>query len=172
MIAPGTYKARAREWALGKSQNGKEQIAVLFELVGGPHDGQSITWFGYFTDATLDRTLDSLRHCGWSSDSLAELDGLDQNEVEIVVDQEEYQGKTRTKVQWVNRPSKLALKEQLSAQEAQAFAARLRGRTVAHKQKYGSPAAAQPRQDRRPNDRFNGDPGPGYTDDPQDEIPF
>jgi hypothetical protein len=142
MITPGTYKARAREWALGMSQNGKEQIAVLFDLVGGPHDGQSITWFGYFTDAAVDRTLDSLRHCGWSSDNLAELDGLDQNEVEIVVDEEFYEGKTRTKVKWVNRPSRLALKEQLSPQAAQAFAARLRGRTVAHKQKYGAQPAA------------------------------
>ncbi len=176
-IQQGTYKARAREWALGMSANGKEQIAVLFELIGGEYAGQLITWFGYFTDAAVDRTLDSLRHCGWSSDSLAELDGLDQNEVEIVVEEDTYEGKTRSKVRWVNRPSRLALKEQMTPQAMQAFAAKLRGRTVAHKQKYGSPhatSAAQPsaaNSNRQPaQQQLAAGGGAGAVVD--DDIPF
>lgn len=179
MIPSGTYKARAKEWALGMSQTGKEQIAVLFELADGELAGQTITWFGYFTDNTLDRTLDSLRHCGWQSDSLADLDHLDTNEVEIVVEEDTYEGKTRSKVRWVNRPSRLALKEQLNPQAIQAFAARLRGRTVAHKQQYAkggqAPANAQNGggQHRQSGQAtYGGAAAAPAGIDPSDEIPF
>jgi len=138
----GTHKARAKEWALGISSTNKEQIAVMFEFVGGEHDGKHITWFGYFTDGTVDRTLESLRHCGWESDSLAELDTLGNCEVELVIEDEEYEGKWRSKVKWVNRVAKLALKEQMNAAQVAAFAARMRGKTVASKKKYGAPPAA------------------------------
>lgn len=168
----GNHRARAKEWALGVSSTGKEQIGVMFELVGGEHAGKHITWFGYFTDGAVDRTLESLRHCGWDSDNLADLDSLGANEVDLVVDDEEYEGKWRSRVKWVNRVSRLQMKEQMSPAQVQAFAAKLRGKAVASKKKYGEQPSSQPRQDRRSNDRFNGDPGPGYGDDPQDEIPF
>lgn len=162
----GTHRARATEWQLGISSTGKEQIGVMFELVGGPHDGKHITWFGYFTDNTVDRTLESLRHCGWDSDNLAELDGLAANEVELVVEDEEYEGKVRSKVKWVNRVSRLQMKEQMSPAQVQAFAARLRGKTVASKQKYGAqPAPSAPSN--------NASRGPAQQAlDPEDQIPF
>jgi hypothetical protein len=162
-MKPGTYKARAKEWALGISSTGKEQIAVMFQIVGGEIDGQSITWFGYFTEGAIDRTLDSMRHCGWDSDSLAEIDALGNNEVEIVVEEESYDGKTRCKVKWVNRISKLALKEQMTPSAAQAFAAKLRGKTVAHKRKYGAQPAAQSRSNG--SEDGGGYFGPPPTDD-------
>lgn len=172
----GTFKARAREWALGHSKNGNEQVAVLFEITQGEHAGKSVTWFGSFTDATTERTLDSLRHCGWTGDNFAELNGLDANEVEIVVDEDDYEGKRRTKVQWVNRPSRLAMREQMSAQQASAFAAKMRGRALQHRQKYGAqpaPTAAAPRTPSKPRDSMNATPsdwgGPTPTDD---DIPF
>lgn len=172
----GTFAARAQEWALGVSQGGNEQVAVLFRIIGGEHDGQCLTWFGHFTEKTLDRTLDSLRHCGWASDSIAELDGLDANEVQIVVDEEEYEGKLRTRIKWVNRPSRLALKEQMTPDAAKAFAARLRGKTIAHRQKYGAqPASTSTRQSTQSQNgsRFggSGEPAPGATDY-DDDIPF
>lgn len=165
----GTFKARAKEWALGLSSTSKEQVAVLFEITQGEHAGKSLTWFGYFTEQTTDRTLDSLRHCGWDGDNFVELKGLDANEVEIVVDEEEYEGKTRTKVQWVNRPSRLAMREQMNGQAAAAFAAKMRGRALQHKAKYGAqpaPTAAKPAAQR---DAMDPDPtdygGPPHTDD-------
>lgn len=163
----GTHKARAKEWALGLSQTGKEQIAVLFEITSGPHAGKSITWFGYFTDQTVDRTLESLRHCGWDSDSLADLDGLGENEVVLVVEDETYEGKTRSRVKWVNRESRLALKDQMSAAQVQAFAARMRGKTVASKQKYG----AQPQPDRSRARQGSFD-APDFGPPQDDDIPF
>jgi hypothetical protein len=170
----GTHRARAEEWQLGVSSTGKEQIGVMFQLIGA-HEGKHITWFGYFTDNTVDRTLESLRHCGWDSDNLAELDSLGANEVELVIEDETYEGKTRSKVKWVNRPSRLQMKEQMNPAQIAAFAARLRGKTVASKQKYGAQPAAQPAASangRKPEQRSvddgyaSGDPGP------EDTIPF
>lgn len=167
----GTFKGRAKEWALGMSSGGKEQIAVMFELTGD-HAGQTITWFGYFTENTVDRTLDSLRHCGWDNDNIAELDNLSANEVDLVLDEEEYEGKVRTKVKWVNRPARLMMKEQMTPAAAAAFAQRLRGKTVAHKQKY---VAAQPKTQASGHARSpagNGPPPDEWVPPTDDEINF
>jgi len=147
MSIAGTHRGRAREWALGHASNGNEQIAVLFELTQGEHAGKTITWFGSFSDAAVDRTLDSLRHCGWDGDNFAALDGLDANEVELVIQPETYEGKTRDRVRWVNRPSRLALREQMGPGAASAFAAKMRAKALAHKQSYeqNTPRPSTPR---------------------------
>jgi len=139
----GTWKARAVDAQLG-GEGGKEQIAVMFQFTEGAHQGKHITWFGHFTEKTVDRTIESLRHCGWNSDSLADLSGLGDEEVLLVVEDEEYEGKWRSRVRWVNRQSKLALKNPMDASQVAAFAARLRGKTVASKQKYGAQHASAP----------------------------
>lgn len=166
MSMQGTHKARAKEWGLGHSSTGKEQVAVLFELTAGEHQGKYITWYGYFTETTVDRTLDSLRHCGWDGDNFVTLEGLGKNEVELVIEPEEYQGKVNDRVKWVNRLSTIALKEKMSGDALATFAAKMRGKALAHKQSYGGPRtqakpangpsgqAAGPRDDewRPPND--------------------
>lgn len=171
MSMQGTHKGRAKEWALGHSSTGKEQVAVLFEITAGEHQGKHITWYGYFTDNTVDRTLDSLRHCGWDGDNFVALEGLNRNEVELVIEPEEYQGKWHDRVKWVNRPSTIALKDPMSGEALSAFAARMRGKAVAHKQKYGAPTA--------PRTSTNGQRGPaaGPRDDEwrpptDDDIPY
>lgn len=143
MTMQGTHRARAREWALGHSSNGNEQVAVLFEITQGEHQGRTITWFGFFTDKTAERTLDSLRHCGWDGDDFVNLTGLDANEVELVIAEEEYQGKFHDRVQWVNRPASLSLKAQMNSAQMAEFAQRMRGFAVQHRQKYGAGAPRQ-----------------------------
>lgn len=171
-----TAKGVAVEWTLGVADTGNEQIAVLFRVVGGELDGNHYTWRGYFTEKAIDRTLDALRYCGWDSDSLAELDNLGANEVSLQLEDEVSQktGKTYTKVAFVNRPQRLVVNNQMSPQQAAAFAARLRGKTVAHKQQYGAQPAAAPAASRQPaattQRRQQSEPDPGATD--FDDIPF
>jgi hypothetical protein len=81
------------------SDKGAEQVTVLFKLKGGPNNGDNIEWTGYLTDKTLARTNESLRYMGW--------DGVDdksvmKNDVSLVIEIDEYKGKQRAKVQWVN----------------------------------------------------------------------
>jgi hypothetical protein len=141
-------KARARKdsWDLGKSGD-KECVAVLFDYVDQNGEAGSIQWWGYFTDKTWERTLESLRYMGWQGDDLGSLDSLDANEVELVLDEEEYQGKKSTKVQWVNRLQALYIKDPMDQGERASFAARMRGRIAQHNQQSGQRRAttSQPR---------------------------
>ena len=129
----GRYRARGVQAALGKTSKGGEQVAVEFQVYdaeGVP--GESITWYGYFTEKTFERTIESLRLCGWTGNDLSDLSGVDANEVSLTIENEEYNGTTRSKVQWVNAPGAgLTLKEQLSPEEATSFAQRMKGRIVA-----------------------------------------
>jgi hypothetical protein len=86
------------------SKSGTPQVVVNFEVLEGPEQGRRIAWFGYFTEKTVARTIESLRFCGFKGDdlALAVTQKLDQ-EVQIAVAHEEYDGKPQAKVRWVNR---------------------------------------------------------------------
>jgi len=103
MIPAATYRAQAIDGHLGFTSKGNEQVVVRFEIVDGPQKDQSIQWFGFFTEACFDRTIQSLRHCGWKGDDVSELTGIDTREVDIVVEHDTYQGKVTPKVRWVNQ---------------------------------------------------------------------
>ncbi len=152
----GTHRARAKQWVLNEI-NGKHRLTISFELTDGPHKGQSIVWDGYFTDATWQRTFDSMRHCGWEGTDVGDLSGLDKNEVELVIEQETYEGKLRDKVKWVNRLGGVGTRNALTGEALRSLADSMRSRATAHKQDYGKPRAQ----------RDNGPPE--YTDE---DIPY
>ena len=102
MISKGTHPAVATDIQWGTAgQDNKKQIAVTFRILEGEDQGLNITWFGYFTAKTYERTCEALRYCGWRGNQLDDLGTLDQK-VQIVVEHEEYEGKNRAKVAWVN----------------------------------------------------------------------
>jgi hypothetical protein len=92
----GRYLARAVDGAWGRTGTGIEQVAVLFKL----ETDRQLTWYGYLTDKTSERTMNSLITCGVTD--LETLAGLDTNEVELVIEHDTYNGKTTAKVLWVN----------------------------------------------------------------------
>src|SRR4051812_22051672 len=111
----GRFRARAREWDFGESSKNTEQIAVQFEITEGDEKGRTLTWYGYFTDKTAERTLESMRFMGWTGDDPTHPDNLNANEVEIVVEPEEYtndkgETKIQSRIRWVNRAGGIALK--------------------------------------------------------------
>ncbi len=119
LIPEGTYRAQAVDGHLGYTSKNNEQVVVRFAIVGGPHDGESVQWFGFFTDACFDRTIRSLRYCGWQGDDVADLTGIDANEVDIVVGHNEYKGKITPRVSWVNQVGGLS---GMTPQQAHDFA--------------------------------------------------
>ena len=147
MLENGKYRGRPTSAALGLTKGGKEQIAVQFDLVDPA--GESIAWYGYFTEGTMERTIQSLRYCGWTGTDLSvftEGQPLPEEvcrEVELVVEQEEYEGKVRAKVQWVNGGGGLALKNALTLDQAQAFARRMQG-VITAMDRQGSQTRANP----------------------------
>lgn len=130
MIQPGKYRAYAKGAKFDKTKaKGTDYVAVEFEIMEGPHKGETITWYGYFTEATQGRTVESLQHagCTFPGDDVTDLEGLGTTEVQIVVNHEEYQGKTSARVQWVNSMSVGPQVHQMAPDQKSAFAARLRG---------------------------------------------
>lgn len=122
----GKYRARATEWDLAEAGTGSPQVAVGFELLDDGYVGRRITWYGYWSDAALEITVKALRACGWKGNDLLELSGLDANEVDLVIENEEYEGQWTPRVKFVNVPGGLAIKAPMSDDKRKAFAAQMR----------------------------------------------
>lgn len=166
----GKYKGRAKTWGLGETSKGDPQVAVEFTIPVEGGDPALRTWYGYFTDKTADRTIESLRTCGWKGDDLSDLTGLDANEVELVIDEEEYpvgSGKMRDKVEWINKLSSGAiLKTPMSEDKAKSFAAQMKARIRAFDAAGGKKTTAQ---------KSNGSAAPASPEPPpisDADLPF
>jgi len=137
MLPEGTFAAVARGATLSESENKKTpQVVVSFEITTAEHAGTTINWFGFLTDKTTERTIESLRYAGWKGSDLSDLSDLSKSDtpiVELVIEHEEYEGKTRPKVQWVNRVGRAG--KALPAEQAKALAAKMRGAIAAVDQK-------------------------------------
>lgn len=98
---PGIYTAKACGPAeLGTSRvKGTPQVQVPLEL----ENGRKIVWNGYLTEGAAEFTIKALKFLGFKEKSLSKLDGANlENEVSVTLDYEEYDGKQRLRVQWIN----------------------------------------------------------------------
>lgn len=131
---PGSYRAKAISKDLCFTSTGKEQVAVGFEVTdGGPQHGRHITWFGFFTDAAMGYTFEKLRILGWQGSDVSDLSGIGESgEVEIVCGEEQYNGKTYIKVQFINAlgSAGMAVKNTMDDAQKRAFAARMKSFVV------------------------------------------
>lgn len=132
----GTFTARACGWELTKSKNkGTEEMLVKFVL----DDGTYVYWDGWLTEKAWARTVDSLKACGWDGVSMETMEGMGTLDVELVLEEEEYEGVTRTKVKWVNpiggAPMKVS--SPMTGDERRRFLAKMQARL-----KQAGPAAA------------------------------
>jgi hypothetical protein len=168
-LQPGTYKARGIAAQLGFTEGGKEQVAVQLEILDENYHGETISWYGYFTEKTADRTLESLRLLGWASDDLFDLSGIGSTEIRAILEEEDYNGKMILKVKWINGPGGLALKAPMSDAQARDFSQRMKGLVLSNKQRAGSAPKTAPKTQQRtaPPRR---DDVPPHGDD--DHIPF
>jgi hypothetical protein len=121
MLEPGKYRAVAQPgYALRKTRSDKPYVGIVFRVTRGERAGEIVEWSGWLSEKAARGTMRSLRACGWQGDDVSDLGNLD-HEVEIVVDNEEYDGKIRARVKWVNSP-----RLELAAEEAKEISARLR----------------------------------------------
>lgn len=156
MITPGRYLATATGSAIGRAKSGTEQIAVGFDVhVEDPETKQQsamhMTWFGFFTDATLETTDKALAALGFDA-TVRDISELNPEvpedspivgaEVEVVLQhKEDLDGNQRLEIRWVNRKGGgVAMKDRMEATEAKSFAANLRKRLLAAR----GPGAGKP----------------------------
>jgi hypothetical protein len=126
LIPIGMYRARVAVAALAGTSSGTEHVYALFQILEGEHEGQFVPWYAFFTDVTSRKTVESLRYCGWRGCDLANLDGVQENEVTIEVEHGQRSGKTEARVAWVHHSSRLTDFDPMPPEEARAFAERMR----------------------------------------------
>lgn len=121
MVKPGTYLAHVKEYGVipPKAEGKAPKVTITFEVGGG----DTITYFGAMSPEGAEYTMKNLLRCGFKSDDLSALaseGAFDGREVEIVVANEEYNGKSYTKVKWINEAGgqkfKTLAKNEVSAQ--------------------------------------------------------
>ena len=127
----GKFRAKAQTSELGYSTNGNEQVTVQFELLEGPDLGKTITWWGYFSEKTADRTLRALLDSGWDGKDVSVLDGLGSKDVRLTIGNDTYNGETRQRVQWVNPLTGPKTKTPMADTDRASFAEKMKGRTMA-----------------------------------------
>jgi len=172
----GSFRAQAviGTATLGVSSKGTDQVGVEIEILEGPGAGEKKTWYGYFTEATAQRTVESLKHMGWSGvwGELAETVGT--KECVAVLDWETYNGVESLKVQWINAAGGVAMKQTMDAGSRAAFEARMKS-TVAGVFG-GAPAKPAPRaaapQRPAPQGRPASPPPPSQSNEPEDQLDF
>jgi hypothetical protein len=131
-IPDGHYRARCKSAELCLTSAGNEQIQAIFELLDPDYDGVTVPWWGFFTEKTAERTMQSLRYCGWQGDDLTSLEGVSTNEVSVEVEQNTYNGKTNPRVAWVNRvgSGELKVKAPMADAQKKAFAKRMKALAI------------------------------------------
>jgi hypothetical protein len=148
MIPEGSWKAKGGAWAIGTASTGTDQVGVEIIFLEGPAKDERRTWYGYFTDAAFERTIESLRLLGWKGSDLSDLTGIGTTEVYAVVAHEQDQhGEIRERVAWINDLGGVAMSNRMDEGSAKAFAARMRGKILALDaaggRKPGAPAMRQ-----------------------------
>jgi hypothetical protein len=111
LIKPGPYEAKIVDYGIGSTKAGNPQVAIVFQFEDDTTVRHRLTWYGHFTEKTLERTIDSLLICGMRGDDPRVLAGgpesgtLDmETEVSIVVEHEkDEEGHIRAKIRWINR---------------------------------------------------------------------
>lgn len=136
LIPAGRYLARAVDSVLGKTSKGSEQLAITFQIVAPEsYEGRQLVYYGYFTDKTVDKTLEALENTGWDGESIVHPIGVGSIDSSIVVEHEaDDKGQMRARIRWVNRPGGAAVKEKLDVSDAMALEQRLKGKMLARKQ--------------------------------------
>ena len=94
-----------------KSKTGTVGIEIAFRFNEGTLTEQ-LNWVGWLSAAAIENTMDTLTNVlGFNGDDTTDANGQLTNphalaylqDVKIVVEMEEYEGKSRAKIKWVNR---------------------------------------------------------------------
>lgn len=139
-VPAGIHKGRGTMGIqYGTTTNGHDQIVIdlaLSEL------GETVSTFLIFSDAAAPYAIERLRAMGWIGDDLSDLTGIDQNEVDVEVKYEMYDGKERMRVQILTGGGRVVLQNTMDDKGKKAFAAKFKGLAAASRSAAGKQPAA------------------------------
>lgn len=151
MIPAGKYKARPICWGLSESKQGSEQFQIEFEIQDpnvAPSD-RVWSWWGKFSSEKAEEiSFKAMKACGWNGTDLEHVELDPTRDVELVIESETYEGKTRMRVQWVNAIGGGGIQYALPSDRARKFAERMKARAEKFQASAGpsKPAAPDTRQ--------------------------
>lgn len=175
---PGIYRARplSPKATVCQASTGTYQVAAEFEILSQGYEGERIWWYGFLTDKAMKNAVKGLRNCGWTGSKWDEPIELDTNaEVDLDIQNEEWEGKSKLKVAWVNKPGENGgAPVPLEPAQLKAFAARMNGYLLAQG---GAPKPASKPAPKSPPRASNPPPAAQQTKTEQigvqaDDIPF
>lgn len=175
-LTPGRYNcqvtAPSNGWFGEAGDKATPFIRIPLVVMDGRFENEEVTYQAWISDSAAQRTLKNLREVfEWNGD-LAELARLSNNgpfvgqECSIVVEEEEYKGKKRNVIKWLNGPN--GGDTMMDVNKALQLAAKLTGSQAPSERPPTRPRAGygQPAPTGRPAPK---DPD---LDAPEDDIPF
>lgn len=110
-MKPGRYTGYIRNYGLGENKSGMPNVWINFDVKDTNGDTYGYTWFGSLKEGRArEITIDALLACGLTGNNLENLKSgieggaLDQTQgVELHLEEETWDGKTRLKVKWINK---------------------------------------------------------------------
>lgn len=124
----GKFNGKGITGMLIESSKGTPGVAVELAILNEGAEFSTLTWDGWLTDDAAERTIEALRHLGWKGTDLSNLEGIDANEVELVVDEVIWEGKTQTKVKFINAKGGLSFRTPLAPEKAKSFAEQMKAK--------------------------------------------
>lgn len=117
----GNFKGNVIDYGVNETKEGLPQVFIVFNV---PELNKKMTWYGSFkSEQSREITVKAILNCGFTGKSIADLAGgkeakvLDEHkELELNIDEQEYNGKVQERIQWINVP--YAVKNKLSKAEA------------------------------------------------------
>lgn len=159
LIPVGSYTAQAvGDVQYGTTNNGSEFVRLSFavQTSEGP---KSMYRDLFFTDKTAERSIESLRYCGWTGNDVASLaigsEGLGGTEVNVTVEHETYttdagEEKTVAKIAWINGSGGAKVSAPMNEGQRRAFGQRFKGLAMQMKPTAASTAAKPATSAQRP----------------------
>jgi hypothetical protein len=164
-VKPGKYLAKVVNYGIGETKAGNPQACITFSFIEG-ETNREMTWYGFFTERTIERTIDSLLICGMKGNDPRVLvagpksNALDmETEVSIVVENDKDdkgnvilndKGQPTPKIRWVNRAAGTAFKR-MDEKSVFAKLGDLKGLVASRRNETGIKDAPKPTQDNSPS---------------------
>lgn len=133
LLPVGTHDVRIVSHVLSKASTGTPCVVIDVE----DKDARRLRWYGYLSERAVEGTIERLQDIGWDADAadwqIESLNGttlLVDKPCQVVVEDEEYEGKIRRKVKYLNPPGG-RVSETMEPAEAKSFSNDLRKRLIA-----------------------------------------
>jgi hypothetical protein len=139
----GTFKATITDHQLAESKNGTPSVKfklVLSENLLSGEKIQPLLLFhdAWLTDAAIEGTMKSLTEAlGWTGTDLNDFNGtgtFNGVDVSVVVEEEVYEGKTHSKVKYMNNISRAGKVAPMDSGKARSVAERMMGKIMKYRQ--------------------------------------